>query len=130
MSEKRPPIQIVRIGNIKACIWENQSTAGKKFYTTTLTRCYRDEHEKWHESSMFYPDDLPKIGLASRKAFEYIYMRVAERQQSAQGQNGTRESHKSEATPPQQENDSELGTGETNGTHVEKLASSRSGRKR
>ena len=122
MAERKPPIYTVRIGNIKATVWENQSTTGKTFHTTSLTRSYRDEQEQWHESSAFYPDDLPKIELASRKSFEFIYARAAERQQSNQGQG------ESEA-PPQ--GAGQIGAeSEGDASHVDKLASSRSGRKR
>jgi hypothetical protein len=130
MTDKKPPLHTVRIGNIKASIWENQSNTGKNFYTTTMARSYRDEHDQWHESVMFFTDDLPKIELATKKAFEFIYMRAAERKQPTQEQAGTEEIHKKDAGPSQQEEQLGLGDGEENGTHVKKLASNRSSQKR
>mgnify|MGYP001375997386 CR=1 FL=1 len=130
MTDKKPPIHTIRIGNIKASIWENQSSTGKTFFTTTVIRSYRDEHEQWHESAVFYPDDLPKIELATKKAFEFIHTRAAERQQPSQEQREPGRNTEKESSPSHQE--SQLGpvSEETNGVHVEKLAATRAGRKR
>jgi hypothetical protein len=77
MSDK--PIHTLRIGSVKASIWENTSGAGKTFFSTSLVHTYKDEADQWRESSTFLPDDLPKLELASRKAFEFIHTQNAEK---------------------------------------------------
>ena len=77
MSDK--PILTIRIGGIKASIWENRAQGGNLFYTTTIVRCFKDESDQWRESNSYLPDDLPKLELASRKAFEHIHSIVPER---------------------------------------------------
>jgi len=76
MSDK--PIHTIRIGGIKASIWENRAQSGNLFYTTTIVRCFKDETDQWRESNSYLPDDLPKLELAARKAFEHIHSIVPE----------------------------------------------------
>lgn len=78
MSENKP-IHTIRVGGIKASIWENLSQGGNKFYTTTIVRTFKDEADQWRESNSYLPDDLPKLELASKKAFEYVHSIVPEK---------------------------------------------------
>jgi hypothetical protein len=78
MSDK--PIHTIRIGSVKATIWENTSQGGKKFFSTGLVHTFKDENDNWKESSNYLPDDLPKLELAARKAFEFIHTQQSERQ--------------------------------------------------
>ena len=77
MSEK--PIHTLRVGGIKASIWETRAQGGTLFYTTTILRTFKDEAGEWRESNSYLPDDLPKLELAAKKAFEYIYSLAPEK---------------------------------------------------
>lgn len=80
MSEK--PIHTIRIGAVKASIWENKGAEGKTFHTTSVVRCYKDENDQWRESASYLPDELPKVELAVRKAFEFIQLDVQEKREA------------------------------------------------
>lgn len=81
MSEKPVPVFTVRVGAVKAAVWENKSGEGKVSRAVSLVRTYKDEDDQWQETHSYFPDDLPKLELAVRKAFEYIHCgKEAERQ--------------------------------------------------
>jgi len=75
MSEKPVPIHSIRVGGVKASIWENQSESGRATHAISLSRSYKDENEQWHETNSYFPEDLPKLELAARKAFEFLHCR-------------------------------------------------------
>lgn len=58
MTGKTKPIQTVKLGKLRAGIWENHSTKGKLFYTVTLYRIYKGQDGKWNQSPSFGRDDL------------------------------------------------------------------------
>ncbi|MCB1100548.1 MAG: hypothetical protein KDN22_33610 [Verrucomicrobiae bacterium] len=72
------PIHTIRIGAVKATIWENTSQNGTIFHTTTIVQNYKGKDEQWHESNRHFTEDLPKLELASRKAYEFIHNRTVE----------------------------------------------------
>ncbi len=72
MSEKPVPVFTFRVGAVKAAVWENKSEEGKVSRAISLVRAYKDEHDQWHETNSYFPDDLPKLELAARKAYEFI----------------------------------------------------------
>lgn len=74
MTEKNNrPIKTFRVGNIKAAIWENRGDSDRTYHSVALTRSYK-EGEEWRESSVFGRDDLPRVELATRSAFEFIHL--------------------------------------------------------
>ena len=68
---KTKPISEVRIGNIKAAIWQNQAGEGIR-HNVTFTRIYKDG-EQWKNSDSFGRDDLPRLILAAQKAYESLF---------------------------------------------------------
>ncbi|MEM7345299.1 MAG: hypothetical protein AAF485_13755 [Chloroflexota bacterium] len=79
MNEQNHPLHPIRVGAIKAAIWQNQSENGRPYFTTSLTRNYRDSDGNWHETTSHFPDDLPRVELAAKKAYEFIHERMADR---------------------------------------------------
>ena len=73
MTTNNKPIETIRIGNIRAAVWENQSEEGRTYHSVSVTRSYKDG-EDWKGTTVFGRDDLPRVELASRKAYEYIYL--------------------------------------------------------
>ena len=88
------PLSTVRIGGIKATIWENTDDQGIVRYNTTVTRTYLDQDKNWQENNSFSLDDLPRLRLASEQAFAQIHERIAER-------------HQEKSNTPSEEEDSE-----------------------
>ena len=71
------PIDTIRIGRIKATIWENEHD-GKTYYNTTITRSFK-VGEDWQENNSFPTEDLPLVRLISDKAFERVQELIAEK---------------------------------------------------
>jgi len=79
------PLDTVRIGRIKATIWENELENGGVFHSVTLARNYRDENNQWRETNSFSVDDMPRVRMATDRAFDSIYSRMHQLQQQKTG---------------------------------------------
>ena len=79
------PFDTIRIGRIKATIWENENDQGGIFHSVTLVRNYRDENNQWQETNSFSVDDMPRIRMATDRAFDSIYARQQELYQRKAG---------------------------------------------
>ena len=55
--KKQRPIKQVRIGRVKAAIWERETENGS-LYSVSFQRLYRTDDEKWGQSEYFNRDDL------------------------------------------------------------------------
>ncbi|MES2659518.1 MAG: hypothetical protein V4689_12945 [Verrucomicrobiota bacterium] len=71
MSEKPVPIYTERAKALKIAVWENKSD-GKTTHAITLVRNYKDDQDQWHESNVLFLEDLPKMELLARKAYEFL----------------------------------------------------------
>ena len=74
MTERSQPIETIRIGGVKAVIWENIGEGNRKFHTTSISRSYMGDDGAWNETNTYLPDQLPKLELAVRKAFEFTQL--------------------------------------------------------
>lgn len=70
------PFDTIRVGRIKATVWENENQQGGIFHSVTLARNFRDENNQWQETNTFSVDDMPRVRMASDKAFDSIYERL------------------------------------------------------
>ena len=73
------PIHEVRMGRVRAAIWENDTQNGTR-YNVTFSRLYRED-DKWKDSSSFGRDDLPLLGKVADQVHSWIY-------QQSQSQSG------------------------------------------
>jgi hypothetical protein len=71
MSNSNKPAHEVRLGRIKAAVWENETEAGVR-HNVTLQRIYRDGDE-WKTSDSFGRDDLPLVAKVADLAHTWIY---------------------------------------------------------
>ena len=71
------PVKTLRLGRIKAAVWENESD-NKKFYNVTFARTYRDESQNFHDTESFGRDDLPLVAKLADQAHTFIFERLAE----------------------------------------------------
>ena len=69
MSKK--PVHEIRLGRIKAAIWENETQNGTR-HNVTLSRLYKDG-ENWKDSSSFGRDDLPLVAKIADQAHSWIF---------------------------------------------------------
>ena len=65
------PVHEVRLGRIKAAIWENETQNGSR-HNVTISRLYRDG-EKWNDSASFGRDDLPLVAKVVDQAHSWIF---------------------------------------------------------
>lgn len=86
MSNERP-IHEIRIGKVKAAIWQNQGDSGT-FFSVTFSRVYKTE-EGWQSNGSFWRDELPLVAKVADQAHTWIY----------QHQQAEREAQKPEQPP-------------------------------
>ncbi|GEM_PF-778973 len=68
MSERNPPADTIRDGNVKATIWKRESEDGA-FFSTSFARTYRDEKGDYRDSNSFSGPDLLKVSELARTAY-------------------------------------------------------------
>ena len=67
---RNQPVHEVRLGGIKAAIWQNQTEAGVR-YNVTFERLYHQEGE-WRSTTSFGRDDLLLLGKVADRAHSWI----------------------------------------------------------
>ncbi len=65
------PVHEVRLGRIKAAIWENETQQGTR-HNVSITRIYKDG-TAWKDSNSFGRDDLPLVTKIADMAHTWIY---------------------------------------------------------
>ena len=71
---KARPVHEVRLGRIKAAIWENDTQNGAR-HNVTVSRIYKDG-DTWKDSSSFGRDDLPLVAKVADQAHSWIFEQV------------------------------------------------------
>ncbi len=70
-NEKNRPVHEVRLGRIKAAVWENSTENGTR-HNVTLSRIYKDG-DQWKDTTSFGRDDLPLVAKVADLAHTWIY---------------------------------------------------------
>ena len=70
------PVKNLRLGRIKAAVWENEADQ-KKFYNVTFARTYMDDARNYHDTDSFGRDDLPLLAKLADQAHTFIFARLA-----------------------------------------------------
>lgn len=73
---KSKPCHEVRLGRIKAAIWENDTEHGVR-HNVTVCRIWKDG-EQWKDSHSFGRDDLPLVAKVVDKAHDWIFQQAGE----------------------------------------------------
>jgi hypothetical protein len=68
---KQQPIHEVRLGSVKAAIWQNQTNNGMRF-NVTLARIYKDG-DQWKSTDSFGRDDLLLLAKVVDLAHTWIF---------------------------------------------------------
>lgn len=68
---KARPIHEIRLGRVKAAIWENETQNGMR-HNVTVSRIYKDG-ETWKDSGSFGRDDLPLVAKVVDQAHSWIF---------------------------------------------------------
>ena len=75
-SPSRKPAHELRLGRLKAAIWENPTENGVR-YNVTVTRLYKDD-SGWKTSDSFGMDDLPGLAKLADQAHSWIVQKQQE----------------------------------------------------
>ena len=70
------PVKTLRLGRIKATVWENEADQ-KKFFNVTFARTYMDDARNFHDTESFGRDDLPLVAKLADQAHTFIFERLA-----------------------------------------------------
>ncbi len=68
---KNKPIHEIRIGRLRAAIWQNETEAGVR-HNVTFARLYKDG-DRWKDSASFGRDDLPLLEKLADAAHGWLY---------------------------------------------------------
>lgn len=63
-----PPANVLRDGDLKASIWENNGKNGP-YFTTTFAKTYRDRNNELRDTNVFNNSDLLRISELARQAY-------------------------------------------------------------
>jgi len=74
------PVHEIRMGRVRAAIWENDTQNGTR-HNVTFSRLYRDG-EQWKDSSSFGRDDLPLLAKVADQVHSWIYQQTQSQSQS------------------------------------------------
>jgi hypothetical protein len=70
---KQPPVVEIRLGRVRAAIWENQKKDGGSDLSVTFGRLYKDDEDQWQDASSFRRDDLPALCEVAHTAWIKLY---------------------------------------------------------
>lgn len=70
-SDRNRPVHTVRLRNIRAAIWANETEQGTR-YNATLCRLYKDAEGFWRSSDSFGRDDLLLLAKVADLAHTWI----------------------------------------------------------
>ena len=71
--ERAGPAHEIRIGRLRATLWQNHHDTQGTWYSITLTRSYKDGQGQWQSAGSFGRDDLLVVGELCRQAFHWIH---------------------------------------------------------
>jgi len=85
-TKKAGPTHEIRLGRIRAAIWENETQNGTR-HNVTVARLYKDGDE-WKDSSSFGRDDLPLVAKVLDRCHSWIFAQAAA-SSSSNSENGS-----------------------------------------
>lgn len=79
--KKQRPVHEIRIGRVRAAIWENETENGT-FHNVTISRLYKNDKGKWNDSGSFGRDDLPLVAKVCDQVHSWIFEQAAEKNEA------------------------------------------------
>jgi len=71
---KAGPVHEIRLGRIRAAIWENETQNGTR-HNVTVSRLYKDGDD-WKDSSSFGRDDLLLVAKVLDRCHDWIHAAI------------------------------------------------------
>ncbi len=72
------PEKKFKAGAVSATLWKNTGKKDGKeysYHTVSVDRNYMDKDKKWQTTNSMRVNDLPKLVVVTRKAYEYLVMK-------------------------------------------------------
>ena len=80
--EKNEPIHEIKLGRIRATIWENRTEDKDDVWCNVVpSRLYKNG-DKWKDTTSFRRDDLPIVAKALDMAYVWIWRRQLKRERA------------------------------------------------
>ena len=78
-SKKAKPVDEIRLGNVRAAIWENSNEEGKVFFSLTIDVSYADKQGNWQQKKSFSMNECLRL----EKVAGQVALRIQELNQEA-----------------------------------------------
>jgi hypothetical protein len=78
------PVKTLRIGRLKAAVWENSSD-DRTFYNVTFARTYMGDDKKLRDTDSFGRDDLLVLSKLADQAHSFVCERMSGQRPEEQG---------------------------------------------
>lgn len=75
--EKKKPVHEIRIGRVRAAIWENETESGEIRYSVTFSKLYKDG-EQWKDSASFGRQELLLVAKVADSVHTFLYRDLVE----------------------------------------------------
>lgn len=70
--DKKKPVHEIRLGKVRAAIWENETEGGASRYSVTFSRLYKDG-ERWKDSTSFGRQELLLLAKVADTAHTFLH---------------------------------------------------------
>lgn len=75
--EKKKPVKEIRIGKVRAAIWENEVEGGDIRYSVTFSKLYKDG-DQWKDSASFGRQELLLLAKVADTVHTFLYRDLVE----------------------------------------------------
>ena len=75
--EKKKPVHEIRIGRVRAAIWENETENGGVRHSVTFSKLYKDG-EQWKDSGSFGRQELLLLAKVADAAHTFLHREAVE----------------------------------------------------
>src|SRR5262245_3388310 len=83
---KSRPVHEIRMGRIRAAVWQNETENGTR-HNVTISRLYKDG-DTWKDSTSFGRDDLPLVAKIADMAHSWIFEQANEKADASRRSDG------------------------------------------
>jgi hypothetical protein len=76
--QNNKPVKDFKAGHCQASIWRQETEKNGQTvirHSIKLQKQFKNDKGEWQSTDYFFPEDLPKIELVIRKAFEYVSLK-------------------------------------------------------
>jgi hypothetical protein len=67
------PAHEIRLGRVRATVWQNGSAETGPRFNTTFSKLYKDEFGQWKDTTSFSREDLPLLGKVADRAHTWLF---------------------------------------------------------